>query len=251
MTRNSQPLLLAVDTSGDICSVAALRGSELMSEHTFRHGMHLSEHLMSHVDTVLHEAAADLNAVSGFAVGIGPGSFTGTRIGVMTAKTLAVVRERPLFGIGGLQALALELAGVQETVVPILPCRTGVVFAGAYQVVDGWPVELIPPAAWSITELAGELKFGNHVGIVFCGEAVPRYRDDIVSLLPASSFHEQRPIQFGIGRSPRASLVGALAWQRWLTGDFGDDALAVVPLYISPPPITMPKSANSVQTPKP
>ena len=102
--------LLAVETSGDVCSVAALRGQALMAEHRFRHGMHLSEHLIGHIDAVLREAGMTLADVRAFAVGIGPGSFTGTRIAVMTMKTLAFVTGQPIFGVSGLDALAAESA---------------------------------------------------------------------------------------------------------------------------------------------
>ena len=63
--------LLAVETSGEVCSVAALRGQALMAEHRFRHGMHLSEHLIGHIDAVLRESEMTLADVRAFAVGMG------------------------------------------------------------------------------------------------------------------------------------------------------------------------------------
>ena len=89
-------LALAMDTSGDVCSIAVLRGGKLISEHIFRHGMHLSERLLEHVEAVLADADAKPAEVDLFGVGLGPGSFTGTRIGVMTLKTFAFMLERPI-----------------------------------------------------------------------------------------------------------------------------------------------------------
>src|ERR1051326_1892282 len=121
-------ILLAMETSVDVCGAAVFRNGLLAAEHTFRHGMHLSERLMAHLDAVLKEADATLEQVEAFAVGIGPGSFTGTRIGVMTMKTLASVRERPLVGISGLAALAHEYTGLHGVAVTsLIPCRAGVV----------------------------------------------------------------------------------------------------------------------------
>src|SRR5258706_13247436 len=108
--------LLAMETSVDVCSVAVLRDGQFIAEHTFRHGMHLSERLMAHLDTVLGDADTTLEQIEAFAVGIGPGSFTGTRIGVMTLKTLALVQKKPMVGISGLDALAMEYAGLQAAV---------------------------------------------------------------------------------------------------------------------------------------
>ena len=110
-------IVLAIETSGDICGVAVLRNGELIAEHTFRHGMHLSERLIGHIDGVLEESSASLEALDIIAVGIGPGSFTGTRVGVMTAKTLASLRKVALYGINAMEAHAFEYAGLADTAV--------------------------------------------------------------------------------------------------------------------------------------
>lgn len=212
-----------------------------MSEHTFRHGMRLSEHLMAHIDAVLQEGAGNLNEVDAFAVGIGPGSFTGTRIGVMTAKTLAWIKQRPIYGIHGLMALALEMTGTGDTVVPILPCRADVVFAGGYRVTDGSPETILEPGAWSIEDLKDRLLRLDTSGVVFCGEAVSRYRDAF-----AAALCDAKRVGFGIAQSPRASQVGAAAWARRLAGDVGEDVMTLVPEYISPPPISLPRPGNTI-----
>ena len=232
---------LAMDTSGDICSVAALRFGKIVSEHAFRHAMHLSERLMPHIAAVLTEADAGLNDVEHFAVGIGPGSFTGTRIGVTTAKTLAWVMHRPIYGICGLEALAIELSGTPDIVVPVLPCRKETVYAGIYRVAETWPELLSAPAARTIPELTDDLRNVDGRSIVFCGEGVEMHRESLLRVAPAG-----RIMGFGRGRSPFASLVGVLAWRRVLTGDPGEDVLAIAPQYISPPPITLPRTGTVV-----
>ena len=62
-----------MDTSGDVCSVAVLRNGQFVTEHAFRHGMHLSERLFEHIEGVLQEADAVLDDVTAFAVGAGAG----------------------------------------------------------------------------------------------------------------------------------------------------------------------------------
>ena len=72
----------------------------------------------------------------------------------MTAKTLAAVLHRPLFGINSLEALAAEYSGLRDSaVIPVLPCRAGVVFAGAYRVENETPQTLFAPTAVPLAEL--------------------------------------------------------------------------------------------------
>lgn len=234
-------LLLAMDTSGDICSIAVLRGGLFIAEHTFRHGMRLSERLMGHVDAILGEADAILQDVDGFAIGIGPGSFTGTRIGVMTMKTLAGVQQKPIFGANSLEAIAAEYACIEDIlVVPILPCRTGIVFAGAYNVGGTGLRNVVEPGAYPLEELVGILAKKESKTLVFCGQASSRYGVELSNAFAVQGIK----LSFGIADFPRSSQIARLAQQRIERGETGDDALALVPLYIAPPPISIPRPEN-------
>src|SRR5579884_2574327 len=98
--------MLAIETSGDTCSVAVAEDGEVVAQLEFQHRFHLSERLMSHIQTLLAAADTSLEQIDAFAVGTGPGSFTGGRIGVMTAKTLAAATGKPLYGVNALEAMA-------------------------------------------------------------------------------------------------------------------------------------------------
>lgn len=233
-----ESLLVAIETSGDLCGVAVLRDGDLAVEQTFRHHMHLSEVLLQTVQTVLEAAGASLNDVTEIGVGIGPGSFTGTRIGVMTAKTLSAVRGIPLYGVIGLEALAWSYRGLEDVgVVPILPCRTGVVFAAAYAVAGEGPTVEIPPDTFALEDLLERVVAAQSRRILLCGGAAPRYGETL-----RAQFAD-RGIQVFLGdeRSPRAALVGSLAHRRVAAKSPSDSPFDLVPLYLSPPPITMPK----------
>src|SRR5690348_16500250 len=101
-------IVLAVETSGDLCSVAVRDGQGTLAARAFRHRMHLSERLIVDVEAVLADAGIGLEAVEAFAIGIGPGSFTGVRIGVTTVKTWADVLARPVCGVSALDAMAAD-----------------------------------------------------------------------------------------------------------------------------------------------
>lgn len=234
-------LLLAMETSGDVCGVAVRRDGQFVAERSFRHGMHLSERLFDHVQGVLRDADATLDDVTAFAVGIGPGSFTGTRIGVMTMKTLAVVRRRPLYGINSLEALAAAYQGITVVVVvPLLPCRTRIVFAGAYTVKEWTPHTLIAPAALTLDELSGQIAEVESRHIVLCGPAMAKYGDELRTKLMACG----KQVSLGEADLPRADEVARLAYARLEAGNEGDDPLELVPLYLAPPPISQPKPEN-------
>lgn len=230
--------VLAIETSGDVCGVALLRGGLLLVEHTFRHEMHLSERLMQVVDFVLKQAGLTLPDIEGFAVGVGPGSFTGTRIGVMTAKTWAALFGKPVVGIDSLMALAASYSGLLDTVVvPLLPCRKDVVYTCPFVVNGPFPDPAADPAALTLDELTALLVAQDTRRVLLCGPARERYGDDLAARLQS----REVLVYQGSGLFPRASDVGHLALLR-LESDLPlDDPLALVPLYISPPPITLPK----------
>jgi tRNA threonylcarbamoyladenosine biosynthesis protein TsaB len=229
-----EPLILAIETSADVCGVAVARGGVLLSAHTLRHRMHLSERLLDHVDAVLRDADADLRAVDAFAVGIGPGSFTGVRIGVMTAKTLADIQAKPLYGVRSLEAIASRYVGLPDTVVTvILPCRAETVFCGFFDV-TGDINPLGEPEMLPLDEVIVRAHGLNHV--LMCGQAASRFSDRL----------SKAGLAIGSTDDPSAVEIARLAWTRIQAGDAGDDSFALVPLYMAPPPITMPKDRRGL-----
>jgi tRNA threonylcarbamoyladenosine biosynthesis protein TsaB len=103
--------LLAIDTSTSSMSVALTRGDELLGEINSTAERNHSIHLMPHIQQLLASAGLHSRDVDAFAVGVGPGSYTGVRIGVTVAKTLAWTHRKVLLGVSSLEALAL--GGVQ------------------------------------------------------------------------------------------------------------------------------------------
>jgi tRNA threonylcarbamoyladenosine biosynthesis protein TsaB len=102
--------ILAVDTATKSCSVAIIDAGSLSAELTTQSDQTHSKHLMQRIDAVL--GMADLSAVDldGLAVTLGPGSFTGLRIGISTIKGLAYALGKPVVGISSLNALAWQCA---------------------------------------------------------------------------------------------------------------------------------------------
>src|SRR5512136_810025 len=99
-------LILALDTSGDVCTTAILNGTALVAQTVFRHRMDLLQRLAANVKWLLDDAGLSVQDVDAIAIALGPGSFTGLRIGVTTAKGLAYATGKKIVGLPTLDAIA-------------------------------------------------------------------------------------------------------------------------------------------------
>jgi tRNA threonylcarbamoyladenosine biosynthesis protein TsaB len=127
------PLLLSIETATLGGSVALCKGNEVIATLSGDNSTSHSNTLLREIDTVLKHARRELAEVDAFAVAIGPGSFTGLRIGIATVKGLASTLERPCVGIPTLAAIA-HAAGVCERVVAALPAGRGEIFVQMFSV---------------------------------------------------------------------------------------------------------------------
>jgi tRNA threonylcarbamoyladenosine biosynthesis protein TsaB len=180
------------------------------------------------VDLLTAEALA-IPDVEGYAIGLGPGSFTGLRIGLATWKGLAYANRRPIAGASSLAAMALAAAPAAEdgaVLVPLLDARKGEVYAGFYRVgAGGGIVEVAAEAALAPAALAARaaalaqdgarpLAFGEGAEAYAAAlEAVPRLRTEV--------------------RTPPAHAVAALAAERLAAATYDPQALfALEPHYV-------------------
>jgi tRNA threonylcarbamoyl adenosine modification protein YeaZ len=143
----NDPLILALDTSGEPASVSLLRGrppeSRQVAGRRLPSGRSHTRALLRSVDECLEEADSQPADLSALVVGTGPGTFTGVRIGVAAARALALSLARPVLGVSSLSALAaaaLAEARVPEEIgalVPLLDARRGQVFGTVYLAREG------------------------------------------------------------------------------------------------------------------
>ncbi len=179
-------LTLAFDTATAVATSALVDGDEVLGERVSR-----AQTLLEDVDALLRQAGAHPGDLDRLAVGLGPGSFTGVRIGLAVARGLALSLELPGSGVSTLDALA---AGAPEAL-PVIDAKRREVFT----LVDGEPLVLAPQEL----PLAG--------GVVCVGDGAVRYRrlleergglvppDDDERHLPRARFHaalagESRPV---------------------------------------------------------
>ncbi|MBL7778039.1 MAG: tRNA (adenosine(37)-N6)-threonylcarbamoyltransferase complex dimerization subunit type 1 TsaB [Chitinophagales bacterium] len=127
-------LLLCIDTSSPVCSVALANGTRLVSLHeTTEHNAH-ARLLTTLIQACVADAGIALNEIDAIAVNTGPGSFTGLRIGVSTAKGIAYALKKPVIAISSLQALAYGISSQNNApfYLPLVDARHGKVYAALY-----------------------------------------------------------------------------------------------------------------------
>ena len=164
----SAPSILSVETATLSGSVALTRGDETVAALAGDSGVSHSNTLLNDIDKLLREAQVDLSEIDLFAVAIGPGSFTGLRIGIATVKGLAATLDRQCGGVPTLHAVALS-AGPSDRSVALLPAGRGEVFAQLLSVTkEGLVTELDQATHISPQRLLA--KYGEIENVLWCGE---------------------------------------------------------------------------------
>lgn len=234
---DNAPTILAVETSSVYLCVAVMRGEKVLAEVADRAERQHAPLLAVTIRDLLTRAGVMLEAVDVMAVGIGPGSFAGLRIGVTTVKSLAMALEKPVLGVSSLGAIAQHFVGDSRLICTIVDAKRRQVYAALYRMQRGVLRRLSGPLLESMESLFDRL---DHEGllrsgarVVFAGDAVPLYAPVIRQRLDSRA--ELAEEALGVSR---ASHVGHLALQRWRRGE-RDDVDDLGPLYLYPPPVTL------------
>jgi tRNA threonylcarbamoyladenosine biosynthesis protein TsaB len=183
------------------------------------------------VAEVLAAAGTSIDAVDGIAVSIGPGSFTGLRIGLGWAKGVALAGRLPLVGVPTLEALAhVADASPGEPVCAALDARKGEVYAALFTAVDGGVRRLTPDLALKPDDLAARLA----PGCVLVGDAGEVYREALAPhavVRPFATHH------------PRGAVVARLGFARLAAGE-GRNSGDLEPVYVRPPEAELPRATS-------
>jgi len=152
-------LILGIESSAKAASVALWRDGELLAESFQRTALTHSRTLLPMAEDLLRNAELTIHDVDCVAVAEGPGSFTGVRIGVATAKGLCWGAEKKAVGVSTLEAMShLALAAEGEVVCCVMDARRAQVYGALYEIKDGRPCRLTEDRAMAAAELAAEVK---------------------------------------------------------------------------------------------
>ena len=170
--------ILTVDTSSNCSSVALSDGALLLGECILGEDRCHSGRLLESISQLLAAAALTPDSLDAFAVSLGPGSFTGVRVGIATVKGLAIATGKPVVGFSSLAMLAMNLPFSCAQVAPMFDARKSEVYAALYHC-DSLPEPISPDAVLSPERFLA----GIDSPTLFLGEGARRYRELIGSTL--------------------------------------------------------------------
>jgi len=173
--------VLGVDTSSNVATASLIDDDLIIAEYTLNFKKTHSERLMPMIDDMLTSCGCSIDDVDMFAVSVGPGSFTGVRIGVATVKGLAHATGKKVVPVGTLEALAYNLPYAEHLIVPIMDARRDQVYTGTYIWDEDGFREIEAPCAVSIDECIDSC--GKLLDVIFIGDGVPVYKERIIERL--------------------------------------------------------------------
>jgi tRNA threonylcarbamoyladenosine biosynthesis protein TsaB len=217
-------MLLAIDTSTRIASLALYDGTSVRAELTWETGDHHTVELMPRIVDLLNQISASIDQVTGLAVAIGPGSFTGVRVGVAAAKGLALARNIPLVGVRSSDIVAYAQPLGNDQLVVLVQAGRGRFIAAQYDQVDN---EWRQVGDYLLTN-ARELGQDWLKPITICGELSSSDRATISQRL-GDRVHIASPAV----SLRRAGYLAEIGWQKIQSGH-SDDPAKLQPIYVAP-----------------
>lgn len=197
--------LLVLDSSGLVASVALIEDDRLIAEYTTGNKLTHSQTLLPMLDEVTKMTSFNIENIDAIAAAMGPGSFTGLRIGAATAKGLGLALHKPIIPVPTVDGLAYQLFGAAHLICPMMDARRKQVYTGFYRF-HGAEMEVVKAqCAQSVEDTLTQLKEYKEP-VIFLGDGVPVYRKEIEEAMGADAIfapaHANRQ---------RAGAVGALA----------------------------------------
>jgi len=214
-------MILAIDTASRSCGVAVVNDGAVLAEINDVSGQTHSRHLMGMVDRALAMSVGHPDRIDAYAVTRGPGSFTGLRIGISTAKGLAEAAGKPLVGVSSLEALAWQVFPVDCLIVPMLDARRKEVYGARFRRKGNGLAPIGREAALS-PEAAVE---GIAEPCLLVGDGAVAYAERLQGVL-GDRMQMALPFQHIV----RASTVAFLAQLRMAT--VSDERLGLTPRYL-------------------
>lgn len=216
-------MILAIDTATRSAGLAVHDGANVRAEFTWETSDHHTVELMPRIVEMLTQINVTIEQISGLAVSIGPGSFTGVRAGVAAAKGLALARRLPIAGVRSTDILAYAVKWCEPPLVVVVRAGRGRLIAAKYRKDGEWrpdgdfiltTADLLGERWDTPATVCGELTAGEQ-------ETVKRRLGDRVRLLsPAFALR-------------RAGFLAEIGWQKIRSGQ-SDDLAQLRPIYLSP-----------------
>lgn len=178
--------ILALDTSGPNCSVAVLNEQNVIANFNINIGKTHSETLLPLIDSLLNFSNLSLEDIDVYACCVGPGSFTGIRIGIATVKGFAISVSKPIVSVSSLESLAYNIPTFDGLICSILDAKNNNVYAGLYKLNNS--IEIVGDYYTdSIDDLIKSLKTYN-TNVLFVGDGAISYNNLLKKELGEKAF---------------------------------------------------------------
>ena len=172
-------LILGIETATQQVGVAVGGHEGVIATFEVARGRRHAEILTPAIEFTLKQADIELAEISCVAVDVGPGLFTGMRVGLAAAKALAQALRIPMIGISSLDLLAFPCRHTDRVVVPVIDARKGEVFWSMYRQVPGGVQQVAPPTVGPVDDLVADL-LARSQDVLCVGDGAERYRDQIL-----------------------------------------------------------------------
>jgi tRNA threonylcarbamoyladenosine biosynthesis protein TsaB len=217
-------LILGIETATERVSVAIGGHEGVIGLFEVTRGRRHAETLVPAIEFVCRQSDIELEEISVVAVDVGPGLFTGMRVGLAAGKAIAHALRVPMIGISSLDLLAFPCRHSDRVVVPVIDARRGEVFYAMYRQVPGGTQRVAEPAVGDVGDLVADL-LARSQDVLLVGDGALRYRDEILE-----DFHAE----FDGDAHPSAAPLVQLAHARALREDWVNP-WEVEPIYLRAP----------------
>lgn len=221
--------ILAVDTSSRNCSVSIVEVDENKNINIIAQGNNDDERthsvkLMPMIDNMFKASNLSLDNIDLLACCLGPGSFTGIRIGIATMKAFADVKNIPTVGVTSLESLAYNIEE-NATICPIIDCKNNNVYSAMFELKDNTYVQIGDNIADTIEVALENCKLHSENPIVFIGDGSVLHKDLILEKFA------NKDIRFSDKNIQSSVSLVRCAYDKYLKGEYGDSS-NISPLYL-------------------
>ena len=228
--------ILSIDCATLSGGAAILSHQGILAEQIVRTPTSHSVRILETVKNLLNATEIELKDLTAIAVASGPGSFTGVRVGISVAKSLAYASNLPLIGVSTLEALAHRYYREDYLICPMIDARRSEVYAAGYEFKDDYAEEIIQPTVAPVEKILDQIQSKT----IFLGDGSIKYQADIIARLGTLATFP--PIDKIL---PTPSAIAFLGWRKYKSGESGNP-IELKPLYLrdadAKPPAFMQKS---------
>lgn len=222
--------ILSIDTSSKICSVAILEDNNVITMEEINDEKTHSQKLMPLIDKVLKDCKLSLKDINLLACCVGPGSFTGVRIGVATIKAFSDVENIPTSSINSLESLAYNSLNSNylkdnQTIFTIIDAKNDNVYFSVYKYENNDFTCLEEPDCKTINEVLDIINKYSNKDILFIGDGAVVHKYSILQKFSKTTFIEDKL------NSQNSKSIGLCAFNKYNKGIFGTSN-SLSPLYL-------------------